>query len=183
MLCVQYAILILNMTVFVTMPASLAAFKLSSQKKRSRVAPTFQHFQHCHTFSLAAPSLPQLHSFKMTISTSLTRFLLLVSLLALGVCSYPIRGSKKAQDTESTHHRYLQKTKDTSAPSTYDSMVPSGSPSFTSSEVPTIDFADGLVDGTAIPTDAPTKSPKRSKGADDEEGEFARPEDYDNTDP
>lgn len=76
---------------------------------------------------------------------------------------------------------------DTSAPSTFVSDFPSGSPSITSSEVPTLDLVDAFDSdtSTAIPTDEPTKEPKKSKGNEDdvEDGDFARTEDYDITEP
>lgn len=122
----------------------------------------------------------------MTITTSFLRFLMIVSLVAMSAYSHPIRGSQRA---EPNRHRRLQMgmDEDTSAPSTFVSDFPSGSPSITSSEVPTLDLVDAFDSdtSTAIPTDEPTKEPKKSKGNEDdvEDGDFARTEDYDITEP
>jgi hypothetical protein len=62
---------------------------------------------------------------------------------------------------------------DTSAPSTF----VSNSPSYASSEVPTLDIADTF-DDTALPT---SEEPKKTKG--EKDGEFARMDDYDTTGP
>jgi hypothetical protein len=117
----------------------------------------------------------------MTFTNSLTRFLLLASLVAMSAYSYPIRGSQRAEQKKRRRLQKMGMDENTSAPSTFVSDFPSGAPSFTSSEVSTLNLIDALDADTSIPTSEPTKAPKSTKGdkPNDDLAAFARPEDYD----